>query len=855
MKPSNIVFIRGEAKLADIGLVAKHENSLSLVGAEGYMPPLGGATPQADLFALGKVLYEMSTGLDRLKCPRLPALATLPARERRGILELNRVVLKACHQSPKNRYATAATLKVDLLLLQEGSSLRLRRQLKLALVTLAALVVVLGVALVFQRTWLWARAQEAAAGHVRHIYEAIVERQGLRKSGWFIKNWNHLEQAAKLRWSDDLAEHAGAVMAGEDARLIAAIKGIGGSSLVFDDQGRLFVGGLPDGQAWRWSKQKPAGPTHFTVSGDGPVIIGADGNPLQFTLQSPVRLILRELSTGLIRQEFQLPVDTVVGGRGNPNLVIAADGSRVAAAIQLPDGTPQFAVWDAASGALLAHRAEDVTDLAFSADGVHLARGHRDGVVSISRVSQMDRGTNFVAGRGAVRCLAFAPVPLESDHAFAPPEKRWLVAVSVGGGTISIHESDTGQVRSVCRGSHYDVFAVAFHPNGRVLASGGRGPLHLWDVDSGRALLSIEEDGYPVDFPRDLAFSRDGRYLTVVTKKAFAGPLLAVWEIQNGHGIDTLRGLSAQAGRVWWSADGTKLAALAHNWELGVWDVPTGRLLRIFDQQDGRSADNAAAAFSPDGRQMAFASGESARLYDLGSGAVLAERRLPLGYADQLRFLDEAHLLLLRRERGPGQRSEITWRVRNILLPGANWSQPIYEQQDTNWFAYNTASAPNSDYFAIVGRTAGTNLNGIYRVIDWRDGRQVMEVPTPLRMELCIPALAPNGRFLTHPIGPDNKSRLLRLPGGEPMGEVDTPWAISPAGDSFASPANNRACLLFGRRGAAYALKLGMDSRMVLGAEFSPDGSRLAWGTRDGTVLVAYLEKVKTRVQKLRERQ
>ena len=135
--------------------------------------------------------------------------------------------------------------------------------------------------------------------------------------------------------------------------------------------------------------------------------------------------------------------------------------------------------------------------------------------------------------------------------------------------------------------------------------------------------------------------------------------------------------------------------------------------------------------------------------------------------------------------------------------------------------------------------------------MNWRDGRKVLEIPTPLRMELCFPALDPNGRFLPYPIGADNKSRLVRLPGGEAMGEVDTPRAISPAGDAFAGPAENDACLLYDRRGRSRGLKLGMDWRLVLMPEFSPDGKRLAWGTKDGTVLVANLEEVRRRLKQL----
>lgn len=72
VKPGNIIFVNSRAKLADAGLVA-HNSKRSFVGTEGYIPPDGPGTPRADVYALAKVLYEMSTGKDRLDFPELPA--------------------------------------------------------------------------------------------------------------------------------------------------------------------------------------------------------------------------------------------------------------------------------------------------------------------------------------------------------------------------------------------------------------------------------------------------------------------------------------------------------------------------------------------------------------------------------------------------------------------------------------------------------------------------------------------------------------------------------------------------------------------------------------------------------------
>src|SRR5690349_6970685 len=118
IKPSNIIFIDGVPKLADIGLVAA-SGQQSFVGTEGYVPPEGPGTPQADVFSLGKLLYEVSTGKDRLDFPEIDSqLSSRPDREQ--LLQLNDVLIKACAQDSKKRYRTAGEMNGDLAALEDG---------------------------------------------------------------------------------------------------------------------------------------------------------------------------------------------------------------------------------------------------------------------------------------------------------------------------------------------------------------------------------------------------------------------------------------------------------------------------------------------------------------------------------------------------------------------------------------------------------------------------------------------------------------------------------------------------------------------------------------------------------------
>ena len=134
VKPSNIIFVNGVPKLADIGLVTDLAAAQSFVGTEGFIPPEGPNSPQADLYALGKVLYEAAMGKDRQEFPE-PFTALGADAESKSLMELNEVLLSACAEKPKQRYQTAEEMNADLALLHSGKSVQskhaLERRLKL----------------------------------------------------------------------------------------------------------------------------------------------------------------------------------------------------------------------------------------------------------------------------------------------------------------------------------------------------------------------------------------------------------------------------------------------------------------------------------------------------------------------------------------------------------------------------------------------------------------------------------------------------------------------------------------------------------------------------------------------------
>ncbi|SKB03151.1 Sulfatase-modifying factor enzyme 1 [Prosthecobacter debontii] len=112
VKPSNLIFIDGACRLADIGLVALL-GQRSFVGTEGFVAPEGPGSPESDIFSLGMVLYEASTGKDRLDFPDIPSCTE--SGDKLAIWQrLHRVICTACAPKAKDRYNSAHEMTLDL---------------------------------------------------------------------------------------------------------------------------------------------------------------------------------------------------------------------------------------------------------------------------------------------------------------------------------------------------------------------------------------------------------------------------------------------------------------------------------------------------------------------------------------------------------------------------------------------------------------------------------------------------------------------------------------------------------------------------------------------------------------------
>ncbi|MET8583834.1 trypsin-like peptidase domain-containing protein [Streptomyces collinus] len=175
----------------------------------------------------------------------------------------------------------------------------------------------------------------------------------------------------------------------------------------------------------------------------------------------------------------------------------------------------------------------------------------------------------------------------------------------------SLRDAAALPLRQSLVGHRREVYAVAFSPDGRTLATGSTdGKARLWDVATGRPRTVLDGHGGEV---WSVAFSPDGRTLATGSKDSRA----RLWDVATGKTRGTLIGHTDQVNSVAFSPDGRTLATGSADNTARLWDVATSKFRGTFFRHSDWIYS---VAFSPDGRTLATGSFDNtAKLWDVAT--------------------------------------------------------------------------------------------------------------------------------------------------------------------------------------------------------------------------------------------
>ena len=485
VKPSNVIYVNGITKLADIGLVTDSDATMSFVGTEGFIPPEGPGTPQGDIYSLGKLLYELSTGKNRQDYPEPPTLLG-EFLDREQILELGEIIKKACASKPGDRYPSAQAMQTDLLLLKTGKSVRrthqLERRLKRTRQFTAAIIAVmlLGVvpyyvAIKESRMALATAKREAeqhkmadreAANARRQLWLAcLAQAQASRFSGLpgnRSKALKALEQAAAIRPSPELRNETIACLAMTDVSDT--------NVLAFEPTDGFFP------------------------------VLDSTYERIAIYCASRDTISIRSVKDGTERLRLNVP-QTPVSNMNNDWLKFSRDGRLLAIAQR--SQPPNFYIWDLKENeATASFPGRDCRTVDFSRDGRLAAISFHHGNDTNHPIIIYDLAT-----QQTINTLEHGTLPYIITF---NPVKNELATSSQESSNVLIWDAISGQ--KLAQFHHPDVLGeIDWNPDGQLLACGcADNQIYLWDVASGAPTHVLAGHS---GFPAHISFSNDGIYL------------------------------------------------------------------------------------------------------------------------------------------------------------------------------------------------------------------------------------------------------------------------------------------------------------------------------------------------------
>jgi WD40 repeat protein len=288
---------------------------------------------------------------------------------------------------------------------------------------------------------------------------------------------------------------------------------------------------------------------------------------------------------------------------GISTVAFSPDGATIFTAGFLSDRT--LRVWDAATGRQLGQFKVlpdgSVAPVVFSPDGK-----------TVLSITAADDTAHILEARTGRELKRFKTHPSVRSATYSPDGKFLLTGSSDG--TVSLLDAATGNEVRQFRAGSKSVHAVAFSPDGRMVAAAADAsgdPIALiWNAADGQELQHVFSN--TASHADSIAFSPDSTALLT----GGSDRTTRIWNVKTGQQQQQFRGRTAEVDFVTYTQDGKSFVATSDDL-IRIWDASTGRLTRQFKAPKG---PRMTMAISPDGRQVLTADDDTARLVDTVTG-------------------------------------------------------------------------------------------------------------------------------------------------------------------------------------------------------------------------------------------
>jgi WD40 repeat protein/tRNA A-37 threonylcarbamoyl transferase component Bud32 len=406
--------------------------------------------------------------------------------------------------------------------------------------------------------------------------------------------------------------------------------------------------------------------------------------------------------------------------------------------------------------------------------------------------------------------------------AFAP-DGRSLASASHDG-TVKLWDVATAAEQAMLQGNNKPIYSLAYAPDGQTIAAGDEGgQVKLWNRATQREQCSFR--AHPAGVMA-LAFAPDGK--TFAT--AGADGTVKLWETATGagravsplwHGLQTMPQRGARVWSVAFAPDGRLLASGGDDRTVVLWETATGNeRARLAGHTNGVTC----VSFAPDGKTVASGSLDATvRLWEIAD-AKPGERTL-------------------KGHRGP------VWSVRfapnGKSLASASEDRTVKLWDTSTWqergMRKGHTAAVRSVAFAPDGKTLATgSFDKTVKVWDLtRDPEGLSLHGHPEAVQSL--AFAPDGKTLA--TGSRDKTiKLWNVTTGHLQASLEGHTgliyavAFAPVGTMLASGSEDRTAKLWDPATGKVLATLQDHNGSVASLAFSPDGKVLATGSRDSTV-------------------